>query len=130
MNKPQDPEAVDLPRLVLHLRSAVAHMAPHQKERDNGRLIIESLAGIEALTKRFTKLDKPKYSGEPMMDSVLATTNPDFRAWVDSLPPTYWARYDLSAARIGWEAASKFIPENVRPLAPADNQTPTTQENV
>ena len=65
-----------------------------------------------ALAKKFTRLDKPKYSGDPMLDSVLMDTNPDFRAWVDSLPPTYWARYDLSAARIGWEAACKFISEN------------------
>jgi hypothetical protein len=123
MDKKQDPAAaetaqttnvpaVDLPRLVLRLRSAVAHMAPHQKEREQGKLLIESLAEIEALTKRFTKLDKPKYSGDPMLDSVLGETNEDFRAWVESLPPTYWARYDLSAARIGWEAASKFILEN------------------
>ena len=62
-----------------------------------------------ALAERFTKLDKPKYSGEPMLDSVLGTENEDFRAWVASLPPTYWARYDLSAARIGWEAACKFL---------------------
>lgn len=101
-------------RLVLRLRSAVAHMAPHQRDRQNGKLLIEALAEIEALTKRFTKLDKPKYSGDPMLDAVLADSNPDFRAWADSLPPTYWARYDLSAARIGWEAASKFILENVK----------------
>ena len=60
---------------------------------------------IDDLLQRFTKLDKPKYSGEPMLDSVLGTTNADFRAWVESLPPLYWSRYDLSAARIGWEAA-------------------------
>lgn len=66
-----------------------------------------------ALAEKFTKLDKPKYSGDPMLDSVLGTPNADFRAWVESLPPTYWARYDLSAARIGWEAACKFILENV-----------------
>lgn len=99
-------------RLIIRLRSAVAHMAPHQRDRKNGKLLIEALAEIEALTKRFTKLDKPKYSGDPMLDAVLGTTNEDFRAWVESLPPTYWARYDLSAARIGWEAASKFIPGN------------------
>lgn len=66
------------------------------------------------LASKFTKLDKPKYSGEPMLDSVLAEENPDFRAWVKSLPDTYWARYDLSAARIGWEAACKFILENAQ----------------
>jgi len=36
-------------RLVVRLRSAVAHMAPHQKERENGKLIIDSLAAIEEL---------------------------------------------------------------------------------
>ena len=60
---------------------------------------------LAAMKSQFTKLDKPKYSGAPMMDSVLATRNPEFDAWVASLPPTYWTRYDLSAARIGWEAA-------------------------
>jgi len=60
---------------------------------------------LENLASQFTKLDKPKYSGAPMMDSVLATRNPEFDAWVASLPATYWTRYDLSAARIGWEAA-------------------------
>jgi hypothetical protein len=60
---------------------------------------------LAALKSQFTKLDKPKYSGAPMMDSVLATRNPEFDAWVASLPATYWTRYDLSAARIGWEAA-------------------------
>ena len=69
---------------------------------------------IDDLVKKFTKLDEPKYSGDMMMDSVLATQNPEFRAWVDSLPPTYWARYDLSAARIGWEAAGKFIQSNAK----------------
>lgn len=28
-----------------------------------------------------------------------------FDAWRDSLPATYWARYDLSACRLGWDAA-------------------------
>lgn len=31
----------------------------------------------------------------------------NFRAWVESLPPEHWARYDLSACRLGWEAALK-----------------------
>ncbi len=59
----------------------------------------------DRLAEKFTRLDKPKYSGDPMLDSVLKVTNPAFRNWAHSLPPTYWARYDLSAARIGWEAA-------------------------
>lgn len=31
--------------------------------------------------------------------------NPEFNAWVASLPPRSWAHYDLSACRLGWEAA-------------------------
>lgn len=61
------------------------------------------------LAAQFTKLDKPKYSGAPMMDKVLSVRNPEFDAWVQSLPATYWTRYDLSAARIGWEAAKGGI---------------------
>ena len=67
---------------------------------------------IEELLQRFTKLDKPKYSGDAMLDAVLGTPNAEFRVWVDSLPSSYWSRYDLSAARIGWEAACEFIPQN------------------
>lgn len=40
--------------------------------------------------------------GDPMLDAVLKTEDPKFRAWVETLPATYWARYDLSACRIGW----------------------------
>ena len=58
---------------------------------------------LERLKAKFNKLDQPKYSGAPMLDHVLGTPNPKFKAWVATLPPDYWARYDLSAARIGWE---------------------------
>ncbi len=37
----------------------------------------------------------------------LETPSPAFEAFRDSMPPNYWARYDLSAVRLGWEAASK-----------------------
>jgi len=60
---------------------------------------------IERLRSRFTKLDMPRYSGAPMLDKVLAQPNDEFRVWAYTLPPEYWARYDLSAARIGWEGA-------------------------
>ena len=66
-------------------------------------------AEITRLRSRFTKLDMPRYSGAPMLDSVLAEPSPEFRAWADTLPPEYWARYDLSAARIGWEGAKGNI---------------------
>ena len=35
----------------------------------------------------------------------LGTPDPDWQAFVDSLPDKYWAKYDLSALRLGWEAA-------------------------
>lgn len=38
--------------LVMRLRSAVAMMAPHQKERHNGKLLIESLEMMEELADR------------------------------------------------------------------------------
>lgn len=44
--------AVGCGDLVMRLRSAVAMMAPHQKERHNGKLLIESLAMIESLADR------------------------------------------------------------------------------
>lgn len=31
--------------------------------------------------------------------------NLQFEAWVATLPKTHWAKYDLSACRLGWEAA-------------------------
>ena len=83
---------------------------------------------IDELLQRFTKLDKPKYSGDAMLDSVLGTTNAEFRAWVESLPPSYWSRYDLSAARIGWEAASKFILANVKEHLPPRSGSKNKQD--
>jgi hypothetical protein len=44
--------AVGCGDLVMRLRSAVAMMAPHQKERQNGKLLIESLAMIVDLAER------------------------------------------------------------------------------
>ena len=35
----------------------------------------------------------------------LGTPDPDWQAFIDSLPDKYWAKYDLSALRLGWEAA-------------------------
>lgn len=38
------------------------------------------------------------------------TRDLEFEAWRDSLPATHWARYDLSACRLGWEAARARMP--------------------
>ena len=77
--------------------------------QDRAHTMLEMCKKLERqrneLAAKFTRLDKPRHSGDPMLDAVLATDNPAFNAWVASLPTTYWARYDLSAIRIGWEAA-------------------------
>lgn len=38
--------------LVLRLQSAVAHMAPHQRDRQNGRLLVECLEAINDMEIR------------------------------------------------------------------------------
>lgn len=37
----------------------------------------------------------------------LGTPDQDWKEFKDSLPAKYWAKYDLSALRLGWEAAKR-----------------------
>ena len=39
--------------------------------------------------------------------SDLTERNPAFRAWVETFPDEYWAKKDLSACRLGWDAATQ-----------------------
>jgi hypothetical protein len=41
----------------------------------------------------------------------------EFEAWVLSLPPKHWARFDLTAARQGWNAARELVPGLTRRLS-------------
>ncbi len=84
----------------------------------------------DELAARFTRLDEPRYSGKPMLDLVLSVRNPEFDAWVASLPPTYWARYDLSAVRIGWEAAKTAGKTSEIAMAAADEKTPPKETTL
>jgi len=34
----------------------------------------------------------------------LDSEDEEFRAFVNNMPDTHWAKYDLSAVRLGWEA--------------------------
>ncbi len=34
-----------------------------------------------------------------------------FDEWVASLPEKHWAKYDLSACRMGWDAAMQYVEE-------------------
>lgn len=64
-------------------------------------------------------------------DDSLWQENPKFRAWVESLPDKHWAKYDLSACRLGWEAGRKDALSRLdtaetalRPFAEAAGQVP------
>lgn len=74
------------------------------KVAERNTRIAELEAEVARLKAKFTKLDRPMLKGDPMLDAVLLERNSEFDAWAATLPETYWARYDLSAARIGWEA--------------------------
>lgn len=40
-----------------------------------------------------------------MSEPIFTEPDPEFDAWRDSLPDKHWAKYDLSACRLGWDAA-------------------------
>jgi len=51
----------------------------------------------------------------------LKQDSPEFRAWVETLPDKHWAKYDLSACRLGWEAGRAALQQEslkavVKPL--------------
>lgn len=53
--------------------------------------------------------------------TTLLSSSPEFEAWVASLDPKHWAKYDLGACRLGWEAgraafAAKPAKVGVKPL--------------
>jgi hypothetical protein len=40
-----------------------------------------------------------------MVQPDFTKPNPAFEEWKATMPATHWAKYDLSACRLGWEAA-------------------------
>lgn len=38
--------------------------------------------------------------------------DPEFDAWVRTLSDKHWVKYDLSAARLGWEARKQLTEKN------------------
>lgn len=65
---------------------------------DKDAAFAAALAAYEAATQ--SAPFKP--TGNPELDAVLLKPDPTFDAFVASLPANYWARYDLSAVRLGW----------------------------
>jgi hypothetical protein len=46
------------------------------------------------MSKRMTQFDR----------DTLTTEDPEFTAWFHAQPAEWWAKYDLSACRLGWAA--------------------------
>lgn len=62
---------------------------------------------------------KPKFVGDPELDTLIRDPSPAFEAWRDTLKPEYWAHYDISAVRLGYEIGRRILPKvpNVTPDA-------------
>lgn len=58
-----------------------------------------------------------KPTGNPELDAVLLKPDPAFDALVASLPANYWARYDLSAVRLGWHFGRTAAGREEQPVA-------------
>jgi hypothetical protein len=43
-------------------------------------------------------------------EAALKQESTEFRAWVETLPDAHWAKHDLSACRLGWEAGRAALP--------------------
>ncbi|ULQ45934.1 hypothetical protein JN531_012575 [Flagellatimonas centrodinii] len=56
-----------------------------------------------------TKHGAFKGTGNPELDALMQAPSPAFGQVRDSLPENYWARYDLSAVRLGWELAQRAL---------------------
>lgn len=53
------------------------------------------------------KAEPVKLSDAKELNDLLLEPDPSFHAWRDTIPQKYWARYDLSAVKLGWSAAMK-----------------------
>lgn len=47
--------------------------------------------------------------------TIMLEPNEEFIAWTKTLPSKHWAKHDLAACRLGWEAARATLP--VEPVA-------------
>lgn len=61
-----------------------------------------------------------KPTGNPELDAVLLKPDPAFDAFVTSLPANYWARYDLSAVRLGWHHGRAAAGREGQPVSSID----------
>lgn len=68
-----------------------------------------------------TKQGTFKGTGNPELDAALQEPDAEFEAMRDSLPASYWARYDLSAVRLGWHQR-KQLAEQPTPVVDESGQ--------
>ena len=45
-----------------------------------------------------------------------------FDKWVESLPASHWAKYDLSACRLGWDAATNAADRVIKDAEPPQGE--------
>lgn len=69
--------------------------------------------------------DEPKLSDSQELNRLLTTKDPSWDAWKQTIPEKYWARYDLSAVKLGWSAAMELVL-----AAPPEPQVPDGMVNV
>jgi hypothetical protein len=54
---------------------------------------------------------------EKALAALMLEPSEEFTAWTKTLDPKHWARYDLSACRLGWEAAKALSALGAEPVA-------------
>lgn len=50
-----------------------------------------------------------RVSDSKELNDLLLQPDPSWEAWKRTIPETYWARYDLSAVKLGWSAAMELV---------------------
>ena len=60
--------------------------------------------GRGKLLERAVGLKEPFATSQPLTEPDWLSADPEFDAWVATMPQKYWAKYDLSACRLGWHA--------------------------
>jgi len=63
-----------------------------------------------------TQVNQPLSKEE--LGELLAEPFPPFDAWVRRMPDLYWARYDLSACKLGWMAAIAWVNSSAKDPLP------------
>lgn len=98
----------------LHQRITVLTAKLQAEEKLRGQLRAIAEAAQEEVQRLRQLVPPPKPTGKSELDPRLLVPSPAFMAEVEALPPDWWARYDLSAVRLGWELHRAALATRVR----------------